>query len=147
MRRIAHTPRTCQPEAPPAAAPGNGSHRQSARSSLDDDPLPAAGAGGGVLAGGLRAGPAVRGRPGQWAVEFGLDGAPALFAVLAPEGGAVFQDGVNLPAFAPGGSGDPELVLPGVAAGGIALVDGGQASLGEPGLVGVDRVGAVDFYA
>jgi len=76
-----------------------------------------------------------------------LDGVPALFAVLAPEGGAVGQDGVDLPPFAAGGAGDPELVLPGVAAGGVPLVDRGQARPGEPGLLGVDRVGAVDFDA
>jgi hypothetical protein len=75
----------------------------------------------------LRSAAALGGLPGGGVVEFGLDGVRALFVVRAPEGGAVFQDGVDLPALAAGGSGDPELVLPGVAAGGIPLVDGGQA--------------------
>jgi hypothetical protein len=49
--------------------------------------------------------------------------------------------------FAAGGAGDPELVLPGVAAGGVALVDRGQARSGEPGLLGVDRAGVGDLPA
>src|SRR6185312_11937651 len=36
--------------------------------------------------------------------------------VLAPEGGAVLQDGVDLPPLIAGGTGDPELVLAGIAA-------------------------------
>src|SRR5580704_7013060 len=103
--------------------------------------------GGGVFAGRPGGAAALRGLSGRVGVQFGFDGVPALFAVLAPEGGAVGQDGVDLPPFAAGSAGDPELVLPGVAAGGVALVDGGQAGLGEPGLLGVDRVGAVDFDA
>src|SRR5256885_3052128 len=99
-----------------------------------------------VLADGSRAAAALRGLPGR-GIQLGLHGVPALVAVLAPEGGAVGQDGVDLPPLATGGAGDPELVLPGVAAGRVALVYGGQARLGEPGLLGVDRVGVGDFHA
>jgi hypothetical protein len=60
-------------------------------------------------ASGLRAAAALGSLPGECAVEFGFDGVPALFAVLAPEGGTVGQDSVDLPAFAAGGAGDPEL--------------------------------------
>ena len=66
------------------------------------------------------------GRSAVGIVQFGGCRIPALAAVLAPEGGAVGQDGVDLPPFAVGRSLDPELVLPGVAAGGVALVDRGQ---------------------
>jgi hypothetical protein len=108
--------------------------------------LSAAGVGGGrfSLLGGLRAAAALTGRGG---VQFGLDGVRALLVLRAPEGGAVGQDGVDLPPLAAGGSGDPELVLPGVAAGGVPLVDGRQAGCGEPGLLGVDRAGVGDFDA
>jgi hypothetical protein len=37
--------------------------------------------------------------------------------------------------------------LPGVAAGGVALVDRGQAGLGQAALLGHDGAGVVDFYA
>ena len=76
--------------------------------------------GAGVVGdGGAAAGRAVRGRLG--------------------EGRAVGEDGVDLPALAVGRALDPELVLLGVAAGGAALVDRGEAGRGEPGLLGVDR--------
>src|SRR6266700_6136909 len=134
--------RAASPAAPPPGSPPSASRLAPAWSCAAD-------AGGCIscCASGLRAAAALGGLPGRCAVEFGLDGVPALFAVLTPEGGAVGQDGVDLPPFAAGGAGDPELVLPGVAAGGVALVDRGQAGLGEPGLLGVDRAGAVDFDA
>ena len=94
----------------------------------------------------LRAAAALGGLAGG-GVEFGLDGVPALLVVLAPEGGTVGQDGVDLPPFAAGGAGDPELVLPGVTAGGVALVDGGQARGREPVLLGVHGAGVGDFHA
>jgi hypothetical protein len=100
--------------------------------------LPAAGSGGGgVFAGRLGAAAALRGLPGRFGVQLALDRVPALPAVLAPEGGAVLQDGVDLPPLATGGAGDPELVLPGVAAGRVPLLDRGQAGFGEPGLLGL----------
>ena len=59
-------------------------------------------------------------------VQCGFDRIPALAAVLAPEARAVFQDGIDFPPLAVGGALDPELVLPGVAAGRVALVDRGE---------------------
>src|SRR6202044_721617 len=82
----------------------------------------------------------VRGRgacPGGWPglaagrIRGGFGGgsggsaAAGLAVVLAVEGRAVFQDGVELPGFAVRGVLDPELVLLGVAAGGVALVGHG----------------------
>src|SRR5215472_17695138 len=52
---------------------------------------------------------------------------PALAAVFAPEGGAVVQDRVDLPPLAVRCALDPELVLPGIAAGRAPLLDDGQA--------------------
>ena len=80
-------------------------------------------------------------------VQLGFGLVPALAAGLAPEGGAVGLDGVDLPAFAVGCPGDPELVLPGVAAGGVPFVDGGQACFGQAGLLGVHGAGAGDLDA
>ena len=84
-------------------------------------------------------------RAGGVQVGFGL--VPALAAGLAPEGGAVGRDGVDLPAFAVGCPGDPELVLPGVAAGGVPFVDDGQACFGQAGLLGVHGAGVGDLDA
>jgi hypothetical protein len=77
-------------------------------------------------------------------VERGLGGLPALAPVLAPEGLAVGQDGVDLPPLAAGGALDPELVLPGLAAGGVTLLVRSQADFGQASLLGVDGIGAVD---
>jgi hypothetical protein len=100
-------------------------------------------------------GPAVRlaaaasgGRPGGRASCRGDLGAAAGGAVRGfGEGGAVGEDGVELPAFAARGGADPEFVLGGVAAGGSALVGGGKAGLGEAPLLGVDRAGGADLDA
>jgi hypothetical protein len=73
--------------------------------------------------------------------------AAGLAAVLAVEGRAVVQDGVELPGFAVRGVLDPELVLLGVAAGGVALVGQDEPGRGQPGLLGVDGAGAVDLDA
>jgi hypothetical protein len=62
--------------------------------------------------------------------------------VLAPEGGTVLEDRVDLPPLPVRGALDPELVLPRVAAGGLTLVDRGQPERGEAGLLGIDCVGA-----
>jgi drug/metabolite transporter (DMT)-like permease len=80
-------------------------------------------------------------------VQLGFGLVPALAAGLAPEGGAVGLDGVDLPAFAVGCPGDPELVLPGVAAGRVPFVDGGQACFGQAGLLGVHGAGVGDLDA
>src|SRR5579863_6654999 len=106
-----------------------------------------AGGFGVLLAGGLGTTAALRVLAVLVAVELGPGSIPALLAVFGPEGGAVGQDGVDLPPFAVGGAGDPELVLPGVAAGGVPLVDGCQAGLGEPGLLGFDGAGVGDLDA
>ena len=63
------------------------------------------------------------------------------------EGRAVGEHGVDLPALAVGGALDPELVLLGVAAGDVALVDRGEPGRGQPGLGGVDGVGVGDLDA
>ena len=107
----------------------------------------AAGTGGGVFVGRLGAAAALGGLAGRDRVQLGLDGVPALLAVLAPEGGAVLQDGVDLPPLAAGGAGDPELVLPGVAAGRVPFLDRGQACFGEPGLLVLDGAGVRYFDA
>ncbi len=113
--------------------------------------LATASGGGLVEADCLRAAAALDGlSPGACAgrfVERGLGGVPALAAVLAPESLAVGQDSVDLPPLAARGALDPELVLSGVAAGGVPFIDRSQAGLGEPGLLGVNGVGAVDFDA
>src|SRR5690242_16957917 len=57
---------------------------------------------------------------------------------LAEERGAVGEHGVDLPPLAVRGALDPELVLLGVAAGGLTLVGRGEPEVGEPGLLGVD---------
>src|SRR5579871_6457497 len=61
--------------------------------------------------------------------------------VVAPERRAVGRYRVDLPLLAVRRTLYPELVLAGVTAGGIALVDRGQAGPGQPGLLGVDRFG------
>ena len=66
---------------------------------------------------------------------------------MAAELLAVLEDRVDLPALAVGRALDPELVLPRVATGGVALVDRGQADLGQPALLGIDRVGVDDLDA
>ena len=78
---------------------------------------------------------ALRGRRGTGLgrVECGFGRVRAAAAVLAPEGGTVFQDGVDLPLLPVRGVLHPELVLPCVAAGGAALVDRGQAGVGPAG--------------
>src|SRR4051812_42649820 len=53
----------------------------------------------------------------------------------AGERRAVGEDRVDLPALTAGGALHPELVLLGVAAGGAALVDRGEAQAGQPGLL------------
>src|SRR5262249_15144748 len=75
------------------------------------------------------------GRRCRLAAERRLDGVPTLAVTRAPEGWAVFLDGVDLPPLAVGRAGHPELVLLGIAAGALAFVDGGQAGLTEPGLL------------
>src|SRR5579864_4458080 len=68
-------------------------------------------------------------RTGLARVERGLGGVPALAAAFAPEGRAVLEHRVDLPPLAAGGARDPELVLPGVTAGRVPFLDGGQARL------------------
>src|SRR5437899_3403622 len=78
----------------------------------------------------------------------GLAGAAAacLPVTLGVEGLAVAQDRVDLPGLAVGGALDPELVLLGVTARGLALAGGGQARPGQARLLGTDgaRVGDLD---
>src|SRR4051794_28946536 len=66
---------------------------------------------------------------------------------LAEERRAVLEHGVDLPALAVRRALHPELVLLRVATGRSALVDGGQAGVGKPGLLGVDDVGRLDLDA
>src|SRR5450755_110771 len=67
--------------------------------------------------------------------------------VVAVEALAVGQDGVDLPGLAARGALDPELVLLGVAAGGVPLISGGKPGPGEAGLLGFDGVDVGDFDA
>jgi len=79
----------------------------------------------------------------------GLAGAAAARLAVASgvEGGAVGQDGVDLPGLAVGRGLDPELVLLGVAAGGLACSGGRQARPGQARLLGTDRAGVGDLDA
>ena len=63
------------------------------------------------------------------------------------EGLAVGKDRVDLPALAVRRALDPELVLPGEAAGGIPLVHGREAGPGETGLLGGHGAGVGDLDA
>src|SRR5262249_58744646 len=64
---------------------------------------------------------------------------------LGVEGRAVGQDGVDLPGLAIGRALNPELVLRGVAAGGLAEIGRGKAGPGQPRLLGSDRAGVGDL--
>src|SRR2546429_6946948 len=66
---------------------------------------------------------------------------------LGVEGLAVGQHGVDLPGLAVGSALDPELVLLGVAAGGLARHITGEPGLGEACLLGFYRVGVRDLDA
>ena len=66
---------------------------------------------------------------------------------MVVEGLAVGQDGVDLPGLAVGRALDPELVLPGVAARRVALIDGRQPRPGKPLLLGIDGAGVADLDA
>ena len=94
--------------------------------------------------------PRIRPLPPVAGVCFGVAAAAAACGtagVLAVEGLAVGQDRVNLPGPAVRCALDPELVLPGVAAGGVALVGRGEAGLGQARLLGVDGVDVGDLDA
>src|SRR5580693_1151758 len=67
--------------------------------------------------------------------------------VLTPEGRAVGEDRVDLPSLTVRGARDPELVLPGVAAGGVPLARRGEPGLGKPDVLGIDRLRAGDLDA
>src|SRR5258708_7864593 len=86
------------------------------------------------------------GRPGS-RVQRTLGRLPALLAGLAPEGLAVFEDRVDLPPLAVGCPLNPELVLPGVTAGGVPLVHRREPRPGEPTMLSVDRRGVGDLDA
>src|SRR5580693_6038604 len=114
-------------------------------------------AGAGLRAAGLLRGPAARrvrpgarrgrtGRPGG-GVQRALGRLPALLAGLPPEGLAVLEDRVDLPSLAAWCRGHPELVLPGVAAGGVPLVHRREPGPGEPAMLSVDRRGVRDLDA
>ena len=64
---------------------------------------------------------------------------------MRKEGGTVCKHRVDLPKFAVRCALHPELVLLGVTAGRTTLIDGGQASVGETSLFGIDAVGIGDF--
>lgn len=55
-----------------------------------------------------------------WGQQHAAAGGGVAGCGFDPEGSAVGQEGVDLPAFAVGGALDPELVLAGVSAGGVA---------------------------
>jgi hypothetical protein len=67
--------------------------------------------------------------------------------VVVVEGLAVAQHRVHLPGRPVRYALDPELVLPGIAAGRVPLVGRVQAGPGQTGLHGVDRVGVGDLDA
>src|SRR5208283_4709816 len=73
--------------------------------------------------------------------------AAGLAVVLAVKGRAVFQDRVELPGFAVRGVLDPELVLLGVAAGGVAFIRQVEPGGGQSGLLGVDGTDVGDLDA
>jgi len=76
----------------------------------------------------------------------GCRGAAAAVAALGQSArdGTVGQDLVDLPSLVVRGALDPELVLFGVAACGAALIEGGEAILGQAVLEGIDNVDIVD---
>src|ERR1700722_11602427 len=74
-------------------------------------------------------------------VRSGAAGTGLRPVVLTPEGLAVGQDRVDLPPLTVRGALDPELVLPGVAAGGVPLARRGEPGLSDPGVLGLDRPG------
>src|SRR5450755_3181605 len=66
---------------------------------------------------------------------------------MVVEGLAVGQYGVDLPGLAVGCALDPELVLPGVAAGRVALIDRRESGPGEPLPLGIDGIRVADLDA
>jgi hypothetical protein len=74
--------------------------------------------------------------------------AAAFWAVaLGVEGLAIGQHGIDLPGFAVGCALDPELVLLGVAAGGLACNIRREPGLGQARLLCLDRIGVGDLDA
>src|ERR1700733_3352971 len=66
---------------------------------------------------------------------------------MVVEGLAISQDGIDLPGLSVGRALDPELVLPGVTARRVTLIDARQAGPGEPLLLGIDGIGVADLDA
>ena len=97
--------------------------------------------------------PTERAAGGRLAEAVGARGVAAagvvvvVVVVVVVEVMAVGQRGANLLVFAVRCALDPELVLPGVAAGGVPLVDGGEPGRGEPRLLGVGGAGVGDLGA
>jgi hypothetical protein len=89
----------------------------------------------GVVVGGRRLAGLACAAAARLAVAFGVEGL------------AVGQDGVDLPGLAVGRALDPELVLLGVAAGGLASLGGRQARGGQARLLGADGGGVGDLNA
>ena len=82
---------------------------------------------------GRRFGVAAGSAAALWSVTFGVEGL------------AVGQDRVDLPGLPVRSALDPELVLPGVTAGGVPLLGCQPGRPGQAGLLGLDRAGVGDL--
>src|SRR5215472_6639 len=90
---------------------------------------------------------ALRGGCGRLTGLAGIGAAAALLPmVFGVEGLAVSEHGVDLPGLTVGCALDPELVLLGVAAGGLARGGRGKTGLGQAHLLGLDGAGVRDLY-